>query len=262
MKLALIVSLLSLGTAVGFAAWLHGTNQDLQTRLDALELHASASPAAGGTDAPSGLAGSGTQRDVAELRHLTEALVERMGSLEKSAQAGPVGSAAGAVDPAALVDMPAFGEAVRRQVLDMAANDVDFRARMGTADRTRIPKDAPFAAVAETLKLDASQEAQMSKDLQEIQGELFALLSEERPDGVVPMEIIVQAEELKQGDPRRAEHFMKLFTLKVPGGEETYMQRAVALQQAFRKKVDNYLRPRQLELLNAVEVDWFSIKFN
>ena len=102
----------------------------------------------------------------------------------------------------------------------------------------------------------------MGKDLQEIQQELFALLSEERDDGVEPLELIAKAEELKEGDPKRAETFMKLFTLKIPGGEDTYMQRAVKLGTSFRKRIDEYLRPAQLEILNSIDVDWFSVKFN
>ena len=55
--------------------------------------------------------------------------------------------------------------------------------------------------------------------------------------------------------------FIKLFTMKIPGGEETYMQRAMKLTQGFRKKADAYLRAEQRELLDNVEIDWFSIKF-
>jgi len=102
----------------------------------------------------------------------------------------------------------------------------------------------------------------MSKDLQEIQQELFGLLSEERDDGVVPMEMIAEAESLKEGDPKKAQVFIKLFTLKIPGEEETYMQRAVQLQTDFRKKTADYLRPAQLEVWQDLEVDLFSVKFD
>ena len=50
--------------------------------------------------------------------------------------------------------------------------------------------------------------------------------------------------------------------MKIPGGEETYMQRAVKLTTSFRSKADKYLRTEQKEILNSVEVDWFSIKFD
>ena len=62
--------------------------------------------------------------------------------------------------------------------------------------------------------------------------------------------------------PGRGELFMKLFTLKAPGSEKTYMQHAIELQQAFRKKTNKYLRTQQKEILNSVEIDWFSIKFD
>jgi len=264
MKLALLLSLLSFGVATGAGFWLHGENAALQKRLAALEELPTGGPdAADGTSgAPTaGLRGAAVQRDVAELRRLTSALTDRMGTLERSVAETPSGGGA-SVDATALAGKPAFTDAVRDVVLDMASNDVEFRSRVGVADRKKIPKNAPFAQVAETLKLDASQEAQMSKDLQEMQSELFALLSEERTDGIVPLELIAKSEELKQGDPKRAETFMKLFTLKVPGGDETYMQRAVKLGGAFRKQIETFLRTEQVEILNAVEIDWFSIKFD
>ncbi len=262
MKLALLVSLLSLGVAAGAGFYLHGENADLKDRLAALEGpfddegEAAASGAPGAT-----LRGASTRRELAQLRRLTNTLTDRMGAMEKAAADVPAGAAA-ALSAGALAEKPEFTDAVREVVLDMATNDVDFRARVGGDQRTKLAKNSPFTKVAETLKLDASQEAQMSKDLQEMQGELFAVLSEERDDGVVPMEMIAKAEELKQGDPKRGEYFMKLFTLKIPGSEETYMQRAMKMGGAYRKKIETFLRPQQIEILNAVEIDWFSIKFN
>jgi hypothetical protein len=224
----------------------------------ALEAAAAEAPAAPVAAAP-GLQGAGPARDLAEVRRLAQTLGERVDRLETDATAR---GAAATPDVARLVALPAFSEAVRSQVLDMAAHDVDFRSRVGTGRRDKLPRNAPFAQVAETLQLDASQEAQMSKDLQETQQGLYAVLSEERADGVVPMDLIARAEKLPPNDPRRAATFVQLFTLKIPGGEETYMQRAVKLQQGFRKKIEAYLRPRQLELLDAVEIDWFSVKFD
>ncbi|MDF1700379.1 MAG: hypothetical protein P1V36_04400 [Planctomycetota bacterium] len=265
MKLTTLVSLLALGTAVGAGAFLYQQNTDLKDRLAALETVAgTADPAGGDPAAPGpGLQGASARREMAELKGTTNALMARMETVEANAKAAAASRADGpALDAGALASKPGFGEAVRDVVLDMAKNDVDFRSRLGNTDRTKIPKNAPFTRVAETLQLDASQEAAMGKDLQEIQGELFALLAEERDDGVVPMELIAKAEEMKEGDPRRGELFIKLFTLKIPGGDETYMQRAIGLTQTFRKKADKYLRTQQKEILNSVEIDWFSIKFD
>jgi hypothetical protein len=263
MKLAVLLSLLAFGSAAGVGVYLHGENADLKERLAALEVEGGGSVTSSGDPTAPGLRGAAARRDVAELKGVTDSLMTRMESLElvaKTAAASP--AAAGDGTAAGLTDKPAFAEAVRDVVLDMATNDVDFRSRVGVNDRTKVPKNSPFSKVADTLQLDASQESQMSKDLQEMQQDLFTLLAEEREDGVIPMEIIAKAEELKQGDPRRAEHFVKLFTLKIPGSQETYMQRAVKLTQGFRKKADRYLRPQQKEILTAVEIDWFSIKFN
>ncbi|MDA1196109.1 MAG: hypothetical protein O2894_13140 [Planctomycetota bacterium] len=257
-----LLAVLALATAVGAGGMLYSENAALKKRLDAIETDSGlvAGPAIDG-EAPAGpgLQGASVRRDVAELQGVADALMRRMEAIEERPVAA---TSAGSGDAPALADGPAFGEAVRAVVLDMATNDIDFRARVGAQGRNKIAKNSPFAKVASVLELDASQESQMSKDLQGMQGELFQLLGEPRDDGVVPYELIAEAEGLKEGDPRRAEVFIKLFTMKIPGKEETYMQRAVSLTQTFRKRVDTYLRPQQLELLNGVEIDWFSIKFD
>lgn len=267
MSIHTLLSGFALVVAVGAGAVLYTENQDLKERLAAVETMTTADTDAGDkaiAGSPS-LSGGRTAREVAEVRRLTNALVQRLDEQESRIKTIAEGSVEGPAGPQAAATMrtPAFTEAVRDVVLDMAENDVAFRSKVGGAqDRTKLPKDAPFTQLAETLQLDASQESQMSKDLQEIQQELFGLLSEERDDGVVPLEMIAKAEALKEGDPKKAEIFIQLFTLKIPGGEETYMQRAVKLQTGFRKKTNEYLRPAQLEIWQNLEVDLFSIKFD
>ena len=77
----------------------------------------------------------------------------------------------------------------------------------------------------------------------------------------MPIEIIAKADTLKPGDPRRTEIF-SLLALKIPGEEETYLQRLVKLQTEFSKRSRAQLRPEQNEIWDAMKVDWFSIKFN
>jgi hypothetical protein len=256
--LATLALLVAVGGAGGVGL-LYVHNQRLEERLAALESSQPATEAEGrnGGAAP-GLGGTGMRRDVAELQGLSEGLVQRMHALERREPeaAVPVGE-----QVAALTGSASFNNAVRDVLLDMATNDVDFRARIGTGQQTEIPKNAPFSRVADVLKLDASQEDRLRKDLQSIQEELIALLSEERDDGVVPLELIAKADELKPGDPRRAEIF-SLLALKIPGGEETYLKRLVKLQTEFSQRSRKYLRPEQNEIWDSIKVDWFSIKFN
>ena len=256
--LAVAALVLSLGVGVT----LYQRNQELEQRLAAVEgLRVSlGEDARAASETAPGLSGGGLARDVAELQALSDGLARRLETVERappSKAAVPVGEQA-----AALAASATFTDAVRDVVLEMATNDVDFRARIGTRDRTEIPKNAPFSRVADALQLDASQEDRLGKDLQAMQQELFTLLQEERDDGVNPLEVIAKAESLKEGDPKKGELFIQLFTMKIPGAEETYMQRAVKLQTEFRKKTLTYLRPEQNELWDAMKVDWFSIKFN
>jgi hypothetical protein len=266
MSLPTLLSGFALTVAVGAGALLYGQNQDLKERLAAVETMAAAETDAADPAAPGSpmLRGGRTAREVAEVRRLTNALVQRVDEqetrLEAIAEAGGDGSAAPVA--AASLRTAAFTDAVREVVLEMAGNDAAFRSKVGSQDRTKLPKNSSFAKLATVLELDAAQESQMSKDLQGMQQELFGILSEERDDGVVPMEMIAKAEGLKEGDPKRAELFIQLFTLKIPGREETYMQRAVKLQGDFRKRTTDYLRPAQLEIWQNLEVDLFSVKFD
>ena len=263
MKSALLVSLLALATAAGSAFWLAGENAELRDRLAALEVATgTAEPAGSDPDerAP-GLQGASARRELAELRGTSDALMTRMEALEARAKDASARPAAGTPDVESLTASARFADAVRELVLDMAKDDVDFRALVRGGAVSQL-KDVKFAKVAETLKLDGSQEQAMRKDLQSIQQELFTLLQEKRPDGVVPLELIGQAEGLGPGDPRRGALLMKALTLKVPGKETTYLDRAIELAQGFRTKTDAYLRAEQKEILDGVEIDWFSIKFD
>ncbi len=267
MSIQTLLSGLALTVAVGAGAVLYTQNQDLKERLATVESLTTANADAGDTAIAGSpqLSGGRTAREVAEVRRLTNGLVKRLDEQETRIKAIAEGTGDGPATGAAAaasLRTPAFQEAVREVVLDMAGNDVTFRSKVGTQDRTKVPKNAPFSKLADVLELDAAQESQMSKDLQEIQQDLFGILSEERDDGVVPMEMIAEAESLKDGDPKKGQIFIKLFTLKMPGSDNTYMEHAAKLQTDFRKKTKEYLRPAQLEVWQNLEVDLFSIKFD
>jgi hypothetical protein len=46
---------------------------------------------------------------------------------------------------------------------------------------------------------------------------------------------------------------------KIPGSEETYIQRAVALAADFRTRAADYLRPEQATRLGSFDLDLFGI---
>lgn len=254
----------ALALALGLLALRTG---DLARRLDALETAPRAGsvppagpgpsdpgphPAGAGAGEP-GLLGAGGARRLAEVAAGIEALGARLAALEERPGAAPA-----AFDPAA----PDFAEGVRRVALRLAQEDVAFRLALATADRTRLGKDPPFARLAKALELDAAQEDRFRKGIQGIQAELFQVLSEPRDDGVAPLERLQEAEGLPPADPRRAQLFVELFTQAIPGSDETYLERATALAAGFRARAREWLSVRQQELLDAVEVNLFEVKFD
>jgi hypothetical protein len=150
-----------------------------------------------------------------------------------------------------------------RDVLARVQDEPEFKAKIAAAGGpATLPKKPTFGALAEHLGLDANQQKDFRRDLEDVQGALFALLSEKRPDGRVLMEEIVAVEGLPEGDPKRASTFLELFTLKIPGTEETYVARAVALTTAMRANTQRYLRPEQSSRFAALDVDLFGVKMD
>lgn len=157
---------------------------------------------------------------------------------------------------------PAFEDAVR-DVVNRMADETEFKAKIAlAAGKPVIDKKPTIAALAKALSLDTTQETRFREDLKDAQLELFAVLSEERPDGTVPMAEIQKSMEYPEHDPRRAEAFLSLFKQKIPGSEETYMERAIALATGFRKKTGEYLRPEQTDVFNRLDVDLFGVKMD
>ena len=245
-----VVCILALG---GVAAALHQQSQALSERLDALEAQAEVPGRADPSPAAPGLDGvSVSEVDFRLLSRSVDVLAERVGAGERETEASESGRDALS---------PKLDEALRELVLDMAG-DVRFRTKLGLSGSPNLPKKPSLGRLADVLKLDASQEGEFRKDLGELQQDVFALLAEERDDGVMPLEQIALAEELEEGDPRRAEIFITLFTLKIPGGEDTYMQRVVEWTVEMRKRTQKYLRPEQTEIFNAIDVDLLGVQMD
>jgi hypothetical protein len=82
-----------------------------------------------------------------------------------------------------------------------------------------------------------------------------------RADGVVLLDEITMADQYPEGSPQRTAPFLKLFKLKIPETEETYVERAITLVQGLKERAPEYLAVEQMETLNSLDLDWFGIKF-
>ena len=253
------VAFLALG---GLGAGLYVQNRDLARRVDELAAAPPSSPAARApapADGPllEGAAGApATQSDLAALRTSMEALAARVDAQETRAAKAAPGGAAGAVSG------EAFEKGVR-EVLDRVQEEPTFKEKVAqAAGKPAIEHKPTFAALSKYLALDETQETSFRHDLEDIQGSLFALLAERRPDGRVLLDEITKAESLPPSDPKRTEVFLDLFKLKIPDSDQTYVERAVSLAASFRKKADAYLRQDQRERFGAVDIDLFGVKMN
>lgn len=254
-----IHSLLLAGLATG-AFFLHRQNDELQERLRNLEGELAAVEAVVPAMVDGPREGAVLEPGVKALdpvrtRQRLEEMEARIAQAEVR-QEQAADAAATAPGPA---DDAALDRKVREVVLDMAG-DVVFRSKLGLRGSPNLPKKPAFGQLAEALSLDAVQEETFRKDLMVLKEDVMALLSEERDDGVVPLEEIQKAEALPEGDPGRAKVFIRLFTLKIPGTEETYMNRVVDLTARFKKETQRYLRAEQTQVFNAMDVDLLGVE--
>ena len=112
------------------------------------------------------------------------------------------------------------------------------------------------------LELDVTQEDALRTDLLELKEGFLAIISMERDDGVVLLEEIQKVEQLPEHDPKRAQTFMQIFTLKIPGTEESYVKRLVEMTSSMRKKTEAYLRPEQVQRFNSLDVDLLGVELD
>lgn len=237
---------------------LYAQNQALERRLVALEGRSAAMtadaeaggalPALGGEPVAASLA-----RIDGAMERLSGRLAETEARIDARGEARP-SEGGGRLD----LEAPAFDEKVRDIVLDMTG-DVRFREKLGLRGAPSLPKKPAFGALAEVLELDAAQEDAMRKDLLELKEGFLAIISMERDDGVVLLEEIQRVEALPEHDPKRAQTFMRLFTLKIPGSEQTYVNRLVEMTSAMRRKAEDYLRPAQVKRFNGLDIDLMGV---
>jgi hypothetical protein len=255
LAVAAFLGLAGAGTA------LYVQNRDLARRLDELKLEVARvperPPAADGkergdTGGPVLEGATASRAEVADLRRALAAVADRVTAAETRAGAAPgqAGAAGG----------EAFEQGVR-EVLHRVQDEPAFKAKVAeAAGKPAIDKKPTFGALSKYLTLDETQATSFRRDLEDVQGELMALLADRRPDGRVLLEELAASEALPPNDPQRAAVFLDLFKLKIPGTEQTYVERAVSISLAFRKKADGYLKPEQQALFAAVEIDLFGVQ--
>ncbi len=154
---------------------------------------------------------------------------------------------------------PKFEDSVR-DVIDRYVMERKFRDQLQKATAPLVPKKPTFDQLAKALDLKPAQSDRFAGDVRQMQQELLETLSIPRPDGVAPLEEIQQSEQYPEGSPKRAEAFLKLFKLTIPGTQETYIEHAIGLVTRTKEAAKAYLDPGQYDTLASLDIDWFGIK--
>lgn len=164
----------------------------------------------------------------AAVQSRTEKLEQRLAALESGAASGNAGHGNGSASPDQLDAMVARKVDEKLEANGKGKNKGGFFGD----DNKR-----PLADVSKDLGLTELQEDQMKMALDDSQKKVFDLIITPRNDGTNVMDDIVTA----LRDPDHAQEkataaFMKLFTDKIPGSDETYL--AVIMREKIRVKED------------------------
>ena len=256
-----VVAWVLIGSGVAYSIAVQSKNAE---RLATLEAGRAVPPAAEGGGAPASASEAPTQ-EVALLRSRLDAqdttkqveigeVKKEIAKLwEQLLRSTPEGATAAAPKT------PEF-EAAVREVLDRYAMEHKFREAVQKATGPIVPKKPSFVQLATALKLRPDQAERFGGEIRAIQTELFEILQMPRSDGVAPLEEIQMAEQYPEGNPKRAEAFLKLFKLTIPDTQETYIERAVALASKVKTGTHDYFDKDQSSMLDSLDLDWFGIK--
>lgn len=247
----------------GVAAVLAG-QADVRNRLDKVERAAREAPAAeaamGGETPPAPdpevlvLKGrvDAAAKQAAEVDEVKKEIQRLWAEWLKSSEPNAVAAEGIAKDPR-------FEEAVKG-VIDRYVMERKFREQIQKASGPLVPKKPTFDQLAKALDLKPPQADRFATEISGIQQELFELLSMPRADGIVLLDEIQQVEQYPENSPKRAEVFLKLFKLTIPGTEETYVERAVEMASRVREGTKAYFDAGQYDTLASLDLDWFGIK--
>ena len=244
-----------LGAGLGFV--LVG-QREASKRLDAMEVARAAPADAAGMDDPvkdARIATLETRLKEAETNRQTDVQVLRKEFQKLYAEflrSPEPGTGKATADPG-------FEEAVRG-VVDRYAMEHKFREAIQKATGPLVPKKPQYDQLAKALKLRPEQSARFLEEIRAIQTELYQLLQLPRADGIALWEEIMQAEQYPEGNPKKAEVFLKLAKLTIPDTQETYVERAVALASHVKEGTHAYFDAEQTAVLDTLDLDWFGIK--
>jgi polyhydroxyalkanoate synthesis regulator phasin len=105
-------------------------------------------------------------------------------------------------------------------------------------------KKLPLQTIAANLQLDAATQAAMAEKINEAKQEAFDLLKLTRTDGSNLVDELVTA--MTSGENAQeatSKVFMKLFTEKIPGRDETYFAGILKIQESAHQELKKVLTP-------------------
>lgn len=258
MKPALVFALVALGAISISEAFLirrqDARLRDLENALarqstpeGAAEIvkRAGVDPAKSG-DASTGTASAAAAKKAADAAVAEKAaeLEKRLDALEKNALAAATGGGGG--DPSAIDEM------VSKKVDEKLANAKQEKKGGLFGD----DKKRPLADISKDLGLNELQEDQMAEAINASQKTCFGVVTTPRNDGTnVLDDIVVAMQDPEHAQEKATAAFMKIFTDKIPGTDETYLARIMTEKAALNGEIKKILTDEQMKKYTRLAQD-------
>ncbi|KAF0243856.1 MAG: hypothetical protein FD180_3024 [Planctomycetota bacterium] len=163
-----------------------------------------------------------------------EEIARRLEALEKNALAAAGG---GGGDPAAIDDM------VSKKVDEKLADAKQKKGGLFGDDKKR-----PLSEISKDLALTELQEDQMAEAINASQKVCFGIVTTPRNDGTnILDDIVVAMQDPEHAQEKATAAFMKLFTDKIPGTDETYLARIMTEKGALNSEFKKVLTEDQMK---------------
>ena len=164
----------------------------------------------------------------------SEEIARRLEALEKNALAAAGG---GGGDPAAIDDM------VSKKVDEKLADAKQKKGGLFGDDKKR-----PLSEVSKDLALTELQEDQMAEAINASQKVCFGIVTTPRNDGTnILDDIVVAMQDPEHAQEKATAAFMKLFTDKIPGTDETYLARIMTEKATLNSEFKKVLTEDQMK---------------
>lgn len=152
---------------------------------------------------------------------------------------------------------PSLSPEERRDLESLIDKKVEEKVK---AQKSPDGKKPPLSEVTRDAGIDPVTQSKMAQVLNAAKDEAFALLRSPRLDGGNFVDDFVSAMTAEKPEETAGKVWLRLFSEKIPGTEETYVARVMTLQKSVNDSLKTMLTPQQYESYEHMALDPLQIQ--